>query len=222
MKRLLVAAALLAAVTACSQSSQSSAGSSASSAPAEQASPSAAATNDTGFPLYQDAKIMTNGPVKLTRAGHVVAGREVIAESGASMADLGIWMKTLASTPPAGYTVANMSGVDTARAKAQALGIDFQAFNHTEGGAAHTTLVVAIDPAKFNEKMKPILSLISKYKMLPQALRDPIDSQVKARTGYTVSDALAQNTPIGAAVAAANELSTSGQRAIVLVDGTKQ
>lgn len=165
---------------------------------------------------------MSNSPVKLARAGHVVRGKEIIAESGASMADLSAWMKTLASTPPAGYTVATISGVDVARAKAEALGINFQAFNHTENGAAHTTLVVAIDPSKFNERMKPILSLISKYKMLPQALRDPIDSQVKARTGYTVGDALAQNTPIGAAVAAADELSTSGQRAIVLVDGTKQ
>lgn len=181
-----------------------------------------AATNDTGFPLYQDAKVMTNGPVKIVRAGHVVSGREVVAESSATMADLSTWMKTLAATPPVGYTLANISAVDAARARAIALGVDFQAFTHAENGAAHTTLVVAIDPSRFNEKMKPILSLISKYKMLPQALRDPIDAQVKARTGYTVGDALSPSTPIGAAVAAADQLSTSGQRAIVLVDGSKQ
>ena len=221
MKRLVVAAILIAAVTACSKSSEGG-GAAASSAPAQAASPAAVATNDTGFPLYQDAKVMTNGPVRLERGGHAVTGREVVAESGATMADLGVWMKTLASTPPVGYTVATISGMDAAREKAQALGVDFQAFNHTVSGAPHTTLVVAIDPSKFNEKMKPILSLISKYKMLPQALRDPIDNQVKSRTGYTVGDALAPGTPIGAAVAAASELSTSGQRAIIVVDGMKQ
>ena len=222
MKRLLVAALLLAAVTACSQSN-SSAGGAASSAPGAAASPEAAATNDTGFPLYADAKVMSSSPLKVARGANVLTGKEVIAETDASMADLGKWVKDLGTTPPAGYTVAaSGSGMEQARARAQALGIDFQAFSHTVGGKQRGVIVVAIDPAKFNEKAKPILSLIGKYKMLPQALRDPIDAQVKAKTGYTMSDSLSPGTPIGAAIAAADELKNSGQRAIVIVDGAKE
>ena len=152
----------------------------------------------------------------------IVTGKEVVAESGATMADLSTWMKGLASTPPAGYTAVAMEGADSARTRARAYGVDFQAFNHTEGGKKHTTLVVAIDPATFNTKARPVLDLVSKYKMLPQALRDPIDAQMKSRIGYTASEALQPTNPIGAAIAAADELGSSGQRAIVVIDGIKQ
>ena len=221
MKRLLVAAILLAAVTACSQSS-SSAGGGASSAPGAAASPEAAATNDTGFPLYTDAKVMSSSPLKMAHGSTILTGKEVVAETSATMAELGKWVKDLGTTPPAGYTVASATGVEQARTRAQAMGVDFQSFTHVENGKQHGVIVVAIDPVTFNEKAKPILGLISKYKMLPQALRDPIDAQVKAKTGYTVSESLLPNTPIGAALAAADELKNSGQRAIVIVDGAKE
>jgi hypothetical protein len=65
------------------------------------------------------------------------------------------------------------------------------------------------------------LSLIDKYSLLPQSFRDPIDQQAKARTGFTVSQALDPSQPIGAALAAARALRDSGQRGVVLVDGAK-
>ena len=57
--------------------------------------------------------------------------------------------------------------------------------------------------------------------MLPQSFRDPIDQQAKDRTGFTISEALDESTPIGAALAAAKTLRDSGQRGLVLIDGTK-
>jgi hypothetical protein len=82
-------------------------------------------------------------------------------------------------------------------------------------------IVLAVDPALFDQKAGPVLSALNQYKKLPQAFRDPIDAQVKSRTGFTASDALSPNTPIGAAVAAVAELRSSGQRGVVLVDGTR-
>ncbi len=165
---------------------------------------------------------MSSNPLKMAHGSTILRGKEVVAETNATMAELGKWVKDLGTKPPAGYTLASATGVEQARPRAQAMGVDFQSFTHVENGKQHAVIVVAIDPVTFNEKAKPILGLISKYKMLPQMLRDPIDAQVKAKTGYAVSESLSPSTPIGAALAAADELKNSGQRAIVIVDGAKE
>ena len=101
------------------------------------------------------------------------------------------------------------------------MGLDFQVFSRTDQGKNRELVVVVLDPTTFETKAGPMLSLIDKYSMLPQSLRDPIDAQVKARTGFTVSQALDPSQPIGAALAAARTLRDSGQRGVVLVDAIK-
>ena len=151
-----------------------------------------------------------------------VSGREVIAESGATLGTLESWLHDVSANPPQGYSVAaSGSSVDAAHRHAQAMGLQFQVFSHQDNGKNRELIVVVLDPSTFEEKAGPVLSLIDKYDMLPKSLRDPIDAQAKARTGFTVSQALDPAQPIGAALAAARTLRDSGQRGVVLVDAVK-
>lgn len=219
MKNVLpVVVLLLAAVTACSQSSQSQSSQSQSST---AQSPSPAATNPTGFPLYAESTVLASKAWTQNAGSQHYGGLEVVAQTAASMSQLNTWLKSISDNPPPGYSVsASGSGVEEAHRRARAMGVDFQVFEHTVNGKRHGLIVAAIDPTVFDEKAGPMLSALSTYKKLPQAFRDPIDSQVRARTGFTVTDALSPNTPIGAAVAAVDELRSSGERGVVLVDGT--
>lgn len=218
MKNVLLAALMLAAVTACSQSSQSQSASQSSTAE----SPSPAATNPTGFPLYAESTVLASKAWSENTGTQHYSGLEVVAQTPATMNELNTWLKSLSANPPDGYTVAaSGSGVDEAHRRARAMGVDFQVFQHTVNGKRHGLVVVALDPSVFDEKAGPMLGALNQYRKLPQMFRDPIDSQVRARTGFTVSDALSPNTPIGAAVAAVDQLRTSGQRGVVLVDGSR-
>jgi hypothetical protein len=150
-------------------------------------------------------------------------GHETIAQSPASMQQLQGWIRDVQHNPPAGYAVAvSGSSVDEARVRAQNMGIDFAAFTRESGGKKQGVVIVALDPQTIDAKAGPMLGLIGKYKMLPQGLRDPIDAQAKRQTGFTISEALSSNTPIGAALDAYDQLRSSGQRGIVVIDAAKQ
>lgn len=216
MKNVLLAALMLAAVTACSQSTQSQSQSS------TAQSPEPAATNPTGFPLYAESTVLATKAWSQNTGSQHYTGLEVVAQTAATMNQLNTWLKSISDNPPAGYSVAaSGSGVEEAHARARAMGVDFQVFQHTVNGKKHGLIVLAVDPSTFEQKAGPVLSALNQYKKLPQAFRDPIDAQARARTGFTVSEALAPNTPIGAAVGAVDELRSSGQRGVVLVDGTR-
>jgi hypothetical protein len=155
-------------------------------------------------------------------SGAAVSGREVIAESSASLGTLEGWLHDVSANPPAGYTVAaSGTGADAAHRRAQAMGLQFQVFSHQENGKTRGLVVVVLDPATFETKAGPVLSLIDEFSLLPPGFREPIDAQVKARTGFTVSQALDPSQPIGAALTAARTLRDSGQRGVVLVDAAK-
>ena len=195
----------------CSQSAQST-----------SSSPSPQASNPIDFPLYAPSTVLTARAWHEKTSEGTLSGYEVIAESGAALGTLEAWLHGVSEDPPPGYSVAaSGSGVDTAHRHAEELGAQFQIFEHVENGKRRALVVVVLDPVRFEEKAGPVLSLIDKYNLLPQALRDPIDQQAKARTGFTVSQALDPSQPIGAAIAAAKALSDSGQRGVVLVDAAK-
>ncbi len=213
MKRALALVALTAALTACSQSSQSTG----SSSPAPQS------TNPIAFPLYAESTIVASRAWKQKTGSNSYTGIEVIAETPATLAQLRDWIHGVSSTPPSGFSVAaSGSGVEQARTRAEAVGVEFQVFSHEDNGKHRSLIVVAMDPQLLDEKAGAALSLIGKYKMLPQSFRDLIDAQVKSRIGFTASEALDSNTPIGAAIAAVDQLRASGERGVVLVDGTRE
>ncbi len=224
------AAAILAACSHTSQSSNTS-GSNA------QATPGAVATNNTDFPLYNGSVIVTSrdwtqavtGSTASTDKGvfgqgaGTYAGHEVIAHTPATIQQLRQWLDSMEKSPPAGYApAATGSGVTEARNRAAAAGIDFDAFEKEINGKKHGIVVVAVDPVLLQSKAGPMLGFISKYKMLPQGLRDPIDAQAKARTGFSITEALSPDTPLGAALGALDQIRSSGDRGVVLIDATKQ
>jgi hypothetical protein len=223
-KRLLAPALALVVAAACSQQQNASRG---------PATPAPIA-NPLDFPLYGNAKIVASHDftqnVNTTSSGtggQVMAhgngtykGQEVIAATPASFAQVSAWARSLDQHPPHGY-VQNVNSTQ-GHEQAQRFGLDYASFQKTENGKTKGVLVVVLDPAKVNQRMGPVLKLISTYKALPQALRSPIDDKVKAQTGMTVSEAMAPDSPIGAALAALDDLQHTDARGIVVLNATKQ
>ena len=89
-------------------------------------------------------------------------------------------------------------------------------------GKRHGVVVMVVDPQTLDEKAGPMLGLIGRFKHMPRMLRDPIDAQAKKQTGFSITEATNPDTPIGAAVAALDELRDFGGRGIVLIDAVKQ
>jgi hypothetical protein len=81
---------------------------------------------------------------------------------------------------------------------------------------------MVVDPQTLDEKAGPMLGLIGRFKHMPSMLRDPIDAQAKRQTGFSITEATNPDTPIGAAVAALDQLRDFGGRGIVLIDAVKQ
>lgn len=201
-----------------------------------QSTPAPVPTNATGFPLYGGSELLAARDWQETVSADVAqhaqgvfgegagkyVGHETIAKTPASMPELEAWLRDVQKTPPAGYTVV-VSGnrADEARGRARQIGIDFAAFKHDVNGRRRNVVVVALDPTTIDTKAGPMLGLIGKYKMLPQGLRDPIDEQAKRQTGFTISEALSTDTPIGAALDAFDRLRATGQRGIVVLDAGK-
>lgn len=221
--KILVLAALLAPV-ACSGGSGSSG-----------ASP--APSNPIAFPLFDASSVLSahafsqnvsaNGKGGLNdmlgQGAGTYNGHEVVAGTLAVMPALEAWLHDLNDHPPAGYSVAaSGNGVDAIRARTREMGLDFAVFQNTVDGKTHGVIVLAVDPKTLDQKAGPVISMIGKFKLLPQALRDPIDAQAKKETGFTVTELTQPNTPLGAAVDSLDALRTFGGNGIVLIDATKQ
>jgi len=218
--------AMLAAVlTACSSSSHGSAG-----APSGTTDPIA-------FPLFAGADVLSSHSWHRTIAAQpggtdrtifaqgagTYDGHDVVAGTQALMPALEAWLGDLTAHPPADYTIAiTGNGIDTVRTHTRELGFDFQAFTKMDNGKRHGVVVMAVDPQMLDQKAGSMLALIGRFKYVPKSLRDPVDLQVKRATGFSLTEATNPDTPIGAAVAALDELRDFGGRGIVLIDAVKQ
>ncbi len=127
------------------------------------------------------------------------------------------------ANPPAGYRLAvRGNGIEAVRTHTRELGVDFVAFEGTQAGKRNGVVVMVVDPQTLDEKAGSMLGLIGRFKHMPSMLRDPIDAQAKKQTGFSISEAANPDTPIGAAVAALDQLRDFGGRGIVLIDAAKQ
>lgn len=218
-------AALAAVLTACSSANHGSAG-----APSSSADPIA-------FPLFAGADILAShewhrtivaqpGAADSTifsQGAGTYEGHDVVAGTQAMMPALEAWLGDISAHPPGDYTIAITGNtIDAVRTHTRVLGFDFQAFTNMENGKKHGVVVMAIDPQTLDEKAGSMLTLIGRFKYIPKSFRDPLDLQVKRATGFTLSDATNPDTPIGAAVAALDQLREYGGRGIVVIDGVKQ
>ena len=197
---------------------------------------SPSATNPVSFPLFEGAEVLSShewhttiskrpglaDSTVLAQGAGTYDGHDVVAGTQAFMPILEAWLARLASDPPAGYRVAvSGNGIEAVRTHTRELGVDFTAFEET-GAKGHGVVVMVVDPETLDEKAGPMLGLIGRFKHVPPMLRDPIDAQAKRQTGFTITEATNPNTPVGAAVAALDELRDFGGRGIVLIDAVKQ
>ncbi|MBV8068015.1 MAG: hypothetical protein JO113_08550 [Candidatus Eremiobacteraeota bacterium] len=226
MRLRLAALAAAAIVAACSNSSRGS-----------TAGPSPQATDPIAFPLFGGAAILSarswrttiskrpgmGDSTVLAEGAGTYDGHDVVAGTQAYMPALESWLQSLAADPPPGYEVAiTGNGVEAVRSHTRELGVDFVAFDNQEQGKRHGVVVMVVDPQTLDEKAGPMLGLIGRFKHVPSVLRDPIDAQAKKQTGFSITEATNPDTPIGAAVAALDELRDFGGRGIVLIDAVKQ
>jgi len=220
----LVLVALVAAATlgACSGGSRGSEGS---------------AANPVAFPLFGGSEVLsahswhdtiaarpgTADSAIFAQGAGTYDGHDVVAGTQAVMPALEAWLEDLGAHPPDDYRVAvTGSGIDAAREHARDLGLDFIAFENSEAGKRHGVVVMVVDPETLDAKIGPLLGLIGRFKHVPKMWRDPLDAQAKKQTGFSISEATDPDTPIGAAIAALDDLRNYGGRGIVLIDAVKQ
>ncbi len=134
-------------------------------------------------------------------------GTEVVAASDASFSTLSSWVRGF-GTHPAGTI--------------QEYGVDYAVFERGSGKAAHGVLVVVMDPKVVDRQLGSVLAVIGNYRSLPAFMRGPIDQQVKARVGITLSDAMDPASPIGATLAALSDFEQRNSRGIVIVDAVRR
>jgi hypothetical protein len=194
-------------------------------------------TNPIAFPLFNGAEVLSSREWHTTISRHpgiadstVLAqgsgtydGHDVVAGTQAFMPALEVWLQGLGGSPPPGYRLAvSGNGVEAVRTHTRELGVDFVAFQSTGPGKSHGIVVMVVDPQTLDQKAGPMLGLIDRFKHVPSMLRDPIDAQAKKQTGFSLTEATNPDTPIGAAVAALDQLRDFGGRGIVLIDAVKQ
>ena len=231
MKQLLLAVAAFAAVglSSCSKGTSVPAGSQA--LPVESA---VAPQNTTTFPLYQGAVVIVakgftqnvsagqNATGVLASGSGTYAGNEVVAGSDASLAQLESWLRDSESKPPSGYVaVAIPQSMSTIHSVALKSGMDFAIFHDTTN-PKHGLVVVALDPQTANRKLGPALTAVSTYQSLPAPLKQSIDAQLKQRYGYTVGEFVEPGSPLGSAAGAMKDFKDKNERAIIIIDATKQ
>lgn len=196
--------------------------------PAENQSPGVLA-NTTELPLYEGAVVIDarqfqqtvdpskdqSSPFNSLGKG-TYNGKEVVASTPATIADLDAWLEHQGATPPSGYTKQNVPA--SVQATAHKYGIDFVAF--VSGNNKGATIVV-MDPKLVTSKLGGVMKALEQYNSLPEPLKQGMDSQVKQRTGWSITELTDRSAPLGAAIAAMDEFKNSDKRAIILVSAQK-
>jgi hypothetical protein len=183
------------------------------------------------FPLYRNSDVLSvrTWHHTLTQSEHDAfgmgshegsyAGYEVLCATTDSFDDLAIWLQALNLRPPDGYRVTIWgNGVEDARASARNLGFDFGVFDRKEHGVSHDVVVVAVDPDAMQRRAGIMLSVLGRFHQLPLFLQNAMNAQVRAQTGFTVSEALDPATPIGAAIDSLERLHEIHARGVILID----
>ena len=146
-------------------------------------------------------------------------GHEVIAETGATMAQLRGWIHDLKASPPRGLhkvveqSSDGSSGIGTDR------DVAVEAKFESAGGG-RTVIVIAADPKRIREQLGPVFTLIDNYNAVPGMLRGPIDDQAKKQVGYSVTELLDPSSPVGAVVAQVKRMQSGRRRGILILDGS--
>ena len=223
-RRLLLGAFILFLAAGCSGNKQASA-----------PGPASSLANPIAFPLYSGSRVLASKDFTQTinnqsgqyngvlmQGNGTYKGTEVIAESSASLSQLSSWLRSLDAHPPAHYQHYSSADLQTTINNGSALGLDYSAFQTTEGGKPVGLMVVVMDPSKLGKRLGPVLSLVNTYRSLPSMMRAPIDERFKAQTGISMTEALQPQSPLGLVLDSLQEFSHTNARAILLLDARKQ
>jgi hypothetical protein len=199
-----------------------------------RATPTPTLHNPLDFPLYSNSSLVStksfsqlvdlksqSGDSVFAQGNGRYNGHEVIAASAASFDALSAWVEHMNASPPAGYTAVENSTNGQEQQQVEEYGLNYAVFKKKTGKSTRGVLVIVMDPQRVNKRFGVILGMIDKYKSLPAILRGPIDNQAKARFGMTITQATQQDSPIGAALSALDELQHRNARGIVVLDAQK-
>jgi len=195
-----------------------------------------AQTNPSDFALYQPSTIVgvaqfdTGALIKSVQASEAgksnsstppppYHGTEVVATTPASLDQLRSWLGKREAAPPTGLKVKG-SQSDESRAQ-MGRGMGFFGTLFSTQDDRREVSVILMDPKIAHDHLGVALDLIDKYQSLPAPLRAGVDAEAKRAVGFTVSDMLDPASPVGMVVSALKNLPKTNQRAIILVDMTK-
>lgn len=227
MRRALISAVLLAFAAGCAG------GSGTQPSPSPSAGP--ALHNPLNIALYPGAKLVAvrqftqrvdvnsdvQGDTVVAGGNGVYSGTEVIASTPASFSHLSAWTAQIEASPPAGYAAAGDNDDSDDHIDAQRHGIDYARLKRIVRGKRQEALLLVMDPNVVDRRLGPLLGLISKYRSLPSFMRGPIDNEAKSQFGMTLTQALAPESPIGAALGALTSLQRSNERGIIVIVARK-
>lgn len=207
----------------------------------EAARPRPAATvalaNATGFPLPAGTRLLAarsfSQTVSAAAAGKseltadsagTYAGHEVIAASSNSFGALSRWLQSQKAKPPAGFRYQAVAGAKVAdfQKVIERDGIDYAVFRAEGNAKGRSVLVIAMDPLAAKRKLGFALDMAARYRALPAVMRSGIDDQVKSRTGFSLEEALAPESPIGVALSVIAQFEQKDERALILVDAKRE
>ncbi len=197
--------------------------------------------NPSDFPLYPRSEVVTVVPVDSAQMFAVMRandpstqlpenyhGHVIIAETGATTAQLTRWVAELQSSPPHGFhdttshsTRSSSHGTRSSHDKNR-LDINGDGTAQFEtANAARWVYLITADPRQMYPAMRPLFMLIDGYTAAPDFMRAPIDDEAKKQTGYTVTQLLDAKSPAGAVIAEVKRLQSADRRAILLIDEAK-
>jgi len=201
-------------------------------------SPLGPVKNPSDFPLYPRSEVVSVVPVDSTQmfaaihasdpTAHVpenYRGHVIIAETGATLAQVQSWVAALQSAPPRGFRETTTHP----RTSHKRTSSDKNRFDINGDGtaqfetadASRWVYLITAEPRKIYEQGGALFALIDAYSATPDFLRGPIDDQARKQTGYTITQMLDAKSPAGAIIAEIKRLKSTDRRAILLIDETK-
>jgi predicted component of type VI protein secretion system len=196
--------------------------------------PPRAVKNPSDFPLYPRSEVVNVVPVDTAPMFAVIHandpsadlpqnfhGHVIIAETGATLAQLRGWVAGLEAAPPHGLrdTTSHTTRSSRDKNRVELNGDGTAQFEAPD--SSRWVYVITADPRRIHEQAGPLFTLIDAYTAAPSFLRAPIDDEAKKQTGYTVTQMLDAKSPAGAVVAELKRLQSADRRAILLIDEAK-
>ena len=82
-------------------------------------------------------------------------------------------------------------------------------------------MIIIMDPKQVADHLGATLDVLDQYEKMPAFLRGGIDATMKKQAGFSASDLMNTNTPMGMIVFATRNWKTEDSRAIILVDAQR-